>query len=359
MSARSIPIRVSAIRGLRPLARLTAAVVAAAGLGALIVALSGQSPGAAASGLYDGSLGSTMSLLASLAQATPLLFAALGFAFAFKAGVFNAGGQGQFVMGAFTAALVGFAAPFAGLPAILHVPLVVLAGAAGGALWSLPPILLKVYLGANEILTTLMMSYIADQLNDWLVADVFRAKSLQPGANEQTPSFAASAHFPILFPNSEVTFLVIVGIVAAVLMSLFFRRTVLGFELNLLGRSPTVARSAGIPTRKLMIIAMLGSGALSGIAGAAVVGGIFQAAITPFNVGVGFNGILAALLAGNQALLIPFSSFFFGALQQGGLGLQIFTPIDQHIADVLTATVIVFASARAWPRARRLRRSTG
>lgn len=345
------PTRVA--RRLLPLAGLAVAVVLAALVAAVIVALVGQSPSAAASGLYDGAVGSSPALLASLAQMTPLLFAALGFTFAFKAGVFNAGGQGQFVMGAFCAALAGFASPLAGLPAILHVPLVVIAGAAGGALWSLPPILLKVYAGTNEILTTLMMSYIAFQLNDWLVQDVFRAKSVQPGSNAQTPSLAASAHFPVLFANSQVTFLLIVALAAAVLMWAFFRRTVLGFELDLLGQGATVARSAGVATRRAMITAMLVSGGLSGIAGAAVVGGIFQAAITPFNVAVGFNGILAALLAANQPLLIPLASFFFGALQQGGLGLQIYTPISQHIAEVLTATVIVFASARALPRLRR------
>lgn len=340
-------------RRLAPLAGLLAAVLLAGLVTALIVALVGQSPREAAAGLWDGAVGSWPALLASLAQATPLLFAALGFAFAFKAGVFNAGGQGQFVIGAFTAALAGFAAPLAGLPAALHVALVVLAGAAGGALWSLPPILLKVYAGTNEILTTLMMSYIAFQLNDWLVQGVFRAKALQPGSNAQTPSLAPSAHFPVLFEGSQVTFLLPVGVAAAVLMWLFFRRTVLGYELDLLGQGAAVARSAGVATRKAMIVAMLVSGALSGVAGAVVVGGIFQAAITPFTVAVGFNGILAALLAANHPLLIPLASFFFGALQQGGLGLQIYTPISQHIAEVLTATVIVFASARALPRLRR------
>ena len=356
MSVPSVRTSKRVARRLLPLAGLVAAIALATLVAAVIVALVGQSPSAAASGLYDGAVGSPSALEASLAQMTPLLFAALGFTFAFRSGVFNAGGQGQFVMGGFCAALAGFASPLAGLPAIVHVPLVVLAGAAGGALWSLPPILLKVYAGASEILTTLMMSYVADQLNDWLVQDVFRAKAVQPGSNAQTPSFSPSAHFPILFANSQVTFLLIVGLVVAVLVWVFFRRTVLGFELNLLGQGATVARSAGVATRRAMITAMLVSGALSGVAGAVVVGGVFQAAITPFTVEVGFNGILASLLAANQPLLIPFSSFFFGALQQGGLGLQIYTPISQYIADVLTATVIIFASARALPRLPRLLR---
>jgi simple sugar transport system permease protein len=140
------------------------------------------------------------------------------------------------------------------------------------------------------------------------------------------------------------------GIVLAVLIWVFFRRTVLGYELNLFGTGPRVARSSGVGTKKLMLTAMLGSGALAGMAGAAVVAGVFQADITPFTTNVGFEGILAALLARNVALAIPLTSLFFGAVEQGGLGLQIYTPISQYISDVLTATIIIFASARSVPR---------
>ena len=269
---------------------------------------------------------------------------------AFRAGIFNAGGQGQFIMGAFGAALAGFAPPLAPLPAAVHIPLVVLAGAAAGALWSLPPILLKVFAGTNEILTTLMMTYIAQLLNDWLVLDVFRASTIQPGTNAQTPTMVPSAQFPPLFPHSQVTFMLPLAIVAALAIWAMFRWTVLGYELRFVGTGARAAQSSGMDVRKLAIVAMLMSGALAGAAGASVAAGIFQADITPFNSNVGFNGILAALLAGNQALLIPLAGFFFGALQQGGLGLQIFTPISQYIADVLMAMIIIFASVRSIPR---------
>jgi general nucleoside transport system permease protein len=283
-------------------------------------------------------------------QTTPLIFAGLSFMFAFRAGIFNAGGQGQFIMGAFAAAWAGFTPGLAHLPPIIHIPLVVIAGAIGGALWSLPPILLKIYADTNEILTTLMMSYIADLLNDYLVLDVFRASTIQPGTNAQTPTLVSSAQFPTLFPQSQVTFMLPLGIALAVLIWAFFRWTVLGYELNLFGTGPRVARSGGVGSKKVMLTAMLGSGALAGMAGAAVVAGVFQADISPFTTNVGFDGILAALLARNLALAIPLTSLFFGAVEQGGLGLQIYTPISQYIADVLTATIIIFASARSIPR---------
>jgi simple sugar transport system permease protein len=195
-----------------------------------------------------------------------------------------------------------------------------------------------------------MMSYIADLLNDYLVLDVFRASTIQPGTNAQTPTLATSAQFPTLFPQSQVTFMLPLGLALALLIWAFFRWTVPGYELHLFGTGPQVARSGGVATKKLMLTAMLGSGALAGMAGAAVVTSVFQADITPFTTNVGFDGILAALLARNLALAIPLTSLFFGAVEQGGLGLQIYTPISQYISDVLMATIIIFAAARSVPR---------
>lgn len=335
---------------LKSIGGLVLAGILAALVGAVILLATHQNPLDAANGLWQRAFGSNFQTEATLAQATPLIFAALSFTFAFRAGIFNAGGEGQFVMGAFFASWVGFTPALAGLPPWIHVPLVVLAGAVGGALWSLPPILLKMYAGTSEILTTLMMSYIADQLNDYVVLDVFRASAVQPGSNSQTPSLVPSAQFPLLFPQSEVTFMLPLGLLLAVLVFAFFRWTVLGYELNLFGTNARLAQTGGIHTKRLMLTAMLGSGAMAGMAGAAVVGGIFQADITPFTTNVGFDGILAALLARNFSLGIPLTALFFGAVEQGGIGLQIYTPISQYISDVLTATIIVFASMTSVPR---------
>ncbi len=341
--------RATARQTARSLIGLALAAILAALVGSLILIQTGQSPLDAATGLYQGAFGSSAATLGTLTATTPLIWAALSFMVAFRAGIFNAGGQGQFIMGAFSAALVGFAPALAGLPGAIHVPLVVLAGACGGALWALPPILWKVFAGTNEILTTLMMSYIASLLNDYLVLDVFRASTIQPGTNAQTPTLVPGAQFPPLVAGSQVTFMLPLGVVAAVAAWVFFRRTVLGYELNMLGKGAPLARGGGIGVRRLMVIAMLASGGLAGVAGAAVVGGVFLADITPFNSNVGFDGLLASLLSGNSPLVIPVASVFFGALRNGGLGLQIFTPISRYIADILMAAIIIFASARALP----------
>lgn len=334
------------------LARRTAAVVLAVGLaalvGALVLTAVGKDPADAYIGLYDGAFGTPAETNATLAQTTPLILAALSFVVAFRSGIFNAGGQGQVVIGAFVAAAVGSSAAGA-LPGPLSVTLVVLAGALGGALWSLPPILFKVWWGTNEVLTSLMLTYVGVLLNDYLVQGPFRATSVQPGANAQTESLRNNAHFPVVLPDSQVTFLLPVGVILAVLAWWSFRRTTLGYELRLHGHSPLAARSAGIPTTRVMIIGMLTSGSLAGVAGAAIVGGVFQAGTSPFPPDVGFNGILAALLVGTSPILTPVAALLFGALSQGGLGLQIFNGVSQYIALVLTATVILFIAPRGLP----------
>ncbi len=333
----------------RRAAAIVVAVVLAAAVGAVLLLWTGQDPLQAYQGLYDGAVGTSKNAEATLAQTIPLIFAALSFVAAFQAGIFNAGGQGQVIMGAFLAAITGSSGLLAGMPGPLQVLLVVLAGAVGGAAWSLPPVLFKVWWGTNEILTSLMLSYVAALLNDYLVQGPFRAKSVQPGANAQTTSLNPGAHFPIVLPGSQVTFLLPVGVALAIFVWWAMRRTTLGYELRFFGRSPLAARTAGIGTIRAMVTGMLISGALAGIAGAAIVGGIFRADTTPFPPDIGFNGILAALLIGCSPLLTPLAALFFGALAQGGLGLQIFTGVSQYIASVLTATVILFVAPRTLP----------
>jgi len=339
------------------------AVVLAAVVGGLVLAAVGKDPVGAYQGLFDGAFGTSGETEATLAQTTPLILAALSFVVAFRSGIFNAGGQGQVVMGAFAAAAAGSSA-LGDLPGPLAVVAVVAAGALGGALWSLPPVLFRVWWGTNEILTSLMATYVASLLNDYLVQGPFRATSVQPGANAQTESLRDNAFLPVVVPDSQITILLPLAVALAVLVWWAFRRTTLGYELRLQGESPLAARSGGLATNRIMITGMLASGAVAGVAGAAVVGGVFHTQISPFPPDIGFNGILAALLVGASPLLTPLAALLFGALSQGGLGLQIFQGVSQYIALVLTATVILFIAPRSAPESwdkvrRRLRARPG
>ncbi len=218
--------------------RFVGVALASAVVGSVIVLLGGGGPAGVFDGLIQGSVGNSPALVSSLSQATPLVFAGLSFAVAFRAGVFNAGGQGQFLMGAFATAIVGFEPVFAGLPLPVHLLLVLMAGAIAGALWAAPAILLRIWRGTDEILTSLMLSYVAANLNDWLVLDEFRAKTIQAGTNAQTTVLSPSASFPTLVQGSSLTFMAIVAVVACVAATAYFRYTTAGFETRLVGANP-------------------------------------------------------------------------------------------------------------------------
>jgi len=327
----------AAVRG--PLIAIVLGFVAAA----VLVLLIGKDPLEAASALWRGAFGTPNNIAGTLALATPLIFSALAFAVAFRGSMFNAGVEGQLIIGAFLSAFVGFS--FDGLPAIVHIPLMLGAGALGGALWALLPAIWRVGLGANEIVTTLMMNFIAIALTDYLVLYPFRLPG-QSGSAIRTESISPSAELFSLWPPYNVTIALPLAIFCVVIAWYVLRRFVVGYEVRMVGSAPRFAKTAGIPPSRHMIGVMLISGALAGLGGAAQVGGVFNAFVSPFATGLGFNGVLVALLVGNAPLGIPFAAVFIGALQSGAIGMELTTSISRYLVAALTATIIIFVSAR-------------
>lgn len=320
-------------------------LVLALALGALLVLATGNSPVAAGAALWEGAFGSPSVTAGTLALATPLIFSALGFSIAFQGGMFNAGTEGQILIGAFTAALAGFGID--GLPPIVHVPVALGAGALGGAVWAALPGFWKLWWGANEIVTSLMMNFIAVLANTYLVLYPFRDPTRQAGTNVQTPAVLDSARLPSIWPPYRLSIGLPIALLAAVGLWFFFRRTVLGYELRMTGSAPRAAESAGIPARRRMMEAMVWSGAVAGIGGAVQVLGVFFADISPFTVGLGFTGVVVSLLVNNRALLIPPAALFFAALQNGALRMELATSTSRFLVASVVALVILLVSARS------------
>lgn len=327
----------AAVRG--PLIAIVLGFLAAA----VLVLLIGKDPLEAANALWRGAFGTPNNIAGTLALTTPLIFSALAFAVAFRGSMFNAGVEGQLIIGAFLSAFVGFS--FDGLPAIVHIPLMLGAGALGGALWALLPAIWRVGLGANEIVTTLMMNFIAIALTDYLVLYPFRLPG-QSGSAIRTESISPSAELFSLWPPYNVTIALPLSILCVVIAWYVLRRFVVGYEVRMVGSAPRFAKTAGIPPSRHMIGVMLISGALAGLGGAAQVGGVFNAFVSPFATGLGFNGVLVALLVGNAPLGIPFAAVFIGALQSGAIGMELTTSVSRYLVAALTATIIIFVSAR-------------
>ena len=377
-------------RILQPLVVPTLAILTALIVGSLVIVLTDlevlaalrnffAAPGAAFSAvwkaittaygsLFEGSLGSPAQMIAalrsgdskamadafypvtdSLVTATPYIFAGLAVAVGFRCGLFNIGVEGQLFIGAICSVWVGFA--IKGLPAIIHIPLALLAGAAGGALWAFVPAILKAKTGAHEVINTIMMNYIAFRLSDWLLGDKGPLKR-PDSANPVSPLIEQSAELPRFFPDPirlHLGFFIALGVALFVYWFLF--KTTLGFEIRTVGANPNAAKYAGMSITRNLIIAMCLSGALAGLAGANEVLGVNHNLAFAFSSGYGFDSIALALLGKSHPLGVVLAALLFGTLRSGATRMQNVAKIPIDIISVIQALIIAFIAAPAIIRA--------
>jgi simple sugar transport system permease protein len=314
--------------------------------------------------LFEGSLGSPARMLAalqsgdrraianaffpifdSLVTTTPYIFAGLAVAVGFRAGLFNIGVEGQLFIGAICSVWVGFA--IKGLPPMVHIPLALLAGAAGGAAWAFIPAILKAKTGAHEVINTIMMNYIAFRLSEWLLSDRGPLKRPQD-ANPISPFIEKSAELPRFFPDPirfHLGFFIALGVAALVYWFLF--KTTLGFEIRTVGANPNAAKYAGMSITRNIIIAMCLSGALAGLAGANEVLGLNHNLALAFSSGYGFDSIALALLGKSHPGGVVLSALLFGTLRSGATRMQSVARIPIDIIAVIQALIIAFIAAPA------------
>jgi simple sugar transport system permease protein len=303
---------------------------------------------AAYGALFLGAVGSTSALSETVVAATPLTLAGLGIALGFRAGLFNIGAEGQVIAGGLSAGYVGFA--IHGLPVFVHLPLALLAGLTGGALWGFIPGILKATTGAHEVITTIMLNYVAASLSLYLLASTaFR----RPGRIDPISKFVA---VPARLPHLAGHHLrlhagVIVALLAVVAVAWLLGRSTWGFELRAAGANPAAARTAGIDVRRAIVMAMVLSGALAGLAGGGQVLGL-QFALAPlFSGGIGFDAITVALLGRASPVGVLLAALLFGALRAGGLHMQAETSTPIDIVTVIQSLIVIFVAAPALVRA--------
>jgi general nucleoside transport system permease protein len=288
-------------------------------------------------------------ILDSLVTATPYIFAGLAVAVGFRAGLFNIGVEGQLYIGAMCAVWTGFA--IKGLPALIHIPLALAAGAAGGALWAFVPAILKAKTGAHEVINTIMMNYIAFRLSEWMLS--VNGPLQRPGSsNPVSPFIQASAELPRLFPppiRFHIGFFVALGAAAFVYWFLF--KTTLGFEIRTVGANPSAAKYAGMNITRNIVVAMCLSGALAGLAGANEVLGVNHNLALAFSSGYGFDSIALALLGKSHPLGVVLSALLFGILKSGATNMQNEARIPVDIIAIIQALIIAFIAAPAIIRA--------
>jgi ABC-type uncharacterized transport system permease subunit len=277
----------------------------------------------------------------SLATVTPYILAGLAVAVGFKCGLFNIGAEGQFGIGALCSAFVGYS--FHG-PWYIHLPLAILAGAAGGAVWGAIPGLLKGLTGAHEVVTTIMMNYVSFRLSDWLLNGPMKA----PGFRPLTPVIDNSAMLPQFFPDPlRLNWGFIIALAMAFLVYWVLFKTPLGFEIRAVGANPDGARYAGMNIVKNFVIAMTISGGLAGLAGTVQVLGIDHWVGQGFSAGYGFDSIAIALLGLSHPLGVVLAALLWGTLRSGATNMQITAGVPIEIISVIQGLVIVFVAAPA------------
>ncbi|MCJ7732743.1 ABC transporter permease [Candidatus Bathyarchaeota archaeon] len=316
-----------------------AAIIAAFIVGALILYATGYNPLNAYISMATGAFGNTFGIGQTLTQATPIIFTSLAFLISAKAGLFNIGAEGQFLMGAMGATIVGIYVQ--GLPWYIHVPLSMMAGMAAGGFWGLIPAVLKSRFEAHEVITTMMLSYVAKYLTSYLVNYPLKA----PGWVSQTVKIQSTAELSRILPPTQLSGAIFVAVLFVALTQFLLQKTILGYELRAIGLNPTTAENSGISITRGIIISMVLSGALAGIGGACEIMGVHKRFIDGFSPGYGWDGLAVALVGGLHPVGIFLASILFGALRSGGMIMARAIKIPQDLISLLQGLVIVFVAA--------------
>jgi simple sugar transport system permease protein len=353
MSTASPTVPLNLVRSLRFLLVPVLALLTALLLGALVMLLSGDNPLVAYQGLLEGAFGSGRAWATTVRKMVPFALAGLSVAVAFKAGLFNIGAAGQFLMGSVFSVFIGI--NFEGLPTYIHLPLALIFGILGGMLWGAIPGILKVYTGAHEVIVTIMLNYVAALFAGWTVyAGGTQGQRPGPlwdptaGAISETPDVLMSARIPWLFePPYRVHYGIFLALLAVLFIWWLIYKTTIGFEIRTVGQNLRAARYAGMRVNWVLIFTIALAGGLAGLAGAIETLGLNHKFAPEFGGGVGFDGITVALLGQTHPLGVLLASFLFGAMDAGAARMQFQSGVAADIIQVIQALILAMVAAPA------------
>jgi general nucleoside transport system permease protein len=298
---------------------------------------SGYDAPAALAAMYNGSLGSSDAILSALLpRAVPLILIGLGIGLAFRAGALNIGAEGQFYAGAIAATWIGLG--LGSWPRLLAAPAVLVAGLTAGALWGVIPVVLRLRFGVLEVISTLLLNFVADGLVSWMVQGPLQeARHIYP----QSDPLPLPARLPSL-PGARVHLGLLLAVGIAVALAVLGRRTLIGFRLRAIGENPVAARVIGrVPIPRLFAAAFLGSAALSGLAGAAEISGSTFALFQSLSPGYGFTAIAVALLARLDPLMTILTGLLFAGIEAGASAMQRDAGVPAVAAYMIEATITI------------------
>jgi simple sugar transport system permease protein len=325
-----------------PISTAVLAVVAALLVGGLFIIILGANPLKAYKAIMVGALGNVNALTETMVKATPLILTGAGLAIVFRANIWNIGAEGQLFMGGLAASWVALTFG-AQLPPVVIIPLTLIAGFIGGAIWAFIPAILKVRLGIDEIINTIMMNYIAILLVNWVIHHPLR----DPTAGfPRTSIFPDSSQLPILIPRTRLHIGVLVAIVVVLFLQFVLWRVTFGYQVRSVGDNKHAAAYGGINVGRVMVMSMMISGGLAGSAGMVQVTGLHFRMLEDISGGIGFTAIAVSLLANNQPIVILLSAFVLATLDVGGNAMQYQAGVPVAVVSLIQGLVILFVVAR-------------
>lgn len=334
-----------------PIISSSIAVFVALAIGGLVIALTGSNVVDAFKALFEGAFGDRRAIGETLVSSTPLILGGLAFAIAARAGMFNIGIEGQLVMGAFAAGIIG-TYEFGPRPFGLLIALI--GGMAAGAIWGMIPGLLKAFSGAHEVITTIMLNYLALRMVSYAVNNL-EWLPVNPPLQASNPVLAEN-ELPIILDGTRLHAGIIVAVLAAIALWWVLFRSVYGYKVRTVGISPGAARFSGIPWKKTIVIAMILSGLLAGLGGASETLGL-QGRFYNVSPGYGFTAIAVGLVGRNHPIGVIAAGLLFGVLRAGATEMQNSADVSKEIVQVLQGLVILAVAASAYVAMMRQRRA--
>lgn len=354
--------RIPLSNNVKELLRVVAAVLLALLIGFIITLFVSKDPIGAYRSFLIGPVTKLNRFGNWIQESITLMLLGLAISLVFKAEIFSLGAEGQMVIGAVISGCIALYTP---LPAPLLIPLALAGGALGGFLLGLLPGYLKAYLNANELVSTLMLNTIVLKLYEYILTDFIKAPDAGYTASPPIPEAGRLAHF---FPNlpflaelhklwvnqTSISIMIYIAIIASVLVYYLMYRTPFGYELRMLGANIKFARYGGMDTRKTIMLATAISGLVAGLAGAHLSMGVHNKLILNITAGLGFEGIVVALLARNNPALVPFTALAYGYLRQGAIIMERSSDVSLEMVLMIQAIIILLVTAeRLYPEVRR------
>ena len=308
-------------------------------IGGIVFYVAGFNPLQVYKLIFQGAFGSVDDILTTLSYATPLIFTGLAFAFAQHAKVMNLGTEGQLYVGAMVAALIGGYLP--ALPRVIFVPLILVVSCLAAGLYAGIAGFLSNRFGANMVIVTLMLNYVAQLFCSYLVNN--------PRVDDQgiarTAALPEEARIGRLVEGHYLSSSILLGVALVLVVWFLLNRTKLGYEMHFMGTNRIAAQTAGIHVNRMMVVTLLISGALAGCCGATQVMGVQYRFTDGFSSGYGFEGIAVAALAGNNPLIVLLSAILWGGLKSGASSVNRIASIPMDVIAIIQALIVVFMVA--------------